>query len=231
MKQTDNNKLPEFEREGIRKHRFIIWTLLILMIVEWIFLFINSTWLSLFLVSLIIVTLFVPFIMRKRMEVDIPAEFHLMAVLFAFASLYLGEVHDFYNRLWWWDVALHATAGLLMGVLGFLLVYILNESKRVELDMKPGFIALFAFMFAITIGTIWEIFEFFMDQMFGLNMQKTMLGDPSGLTDTMWDMIVNSLGGLIVSLSGWWYLKRRERFYIKSLIQKFIIKNPKLFRK
>jgi uncharacterized membrane protein YjdF len=64
--------------------------------------------------------------------------------------------------------------------------------------MNPGFVALFAFVFAIALGTLWEIFEFAMDQIFGLEMQKPMFGDPSGLTDTMWDMIVNAIGAGIV---------------------------------
>ncbi len=231
MDHQKRNQSSDLNHDEIRGHRLFILILLIVMAIEWLFLLYSGNWLSLFLVSLIIITLFVPFILKTKLEVEIPAEFHLMAVLFAFASLYLGEVHDFYHRLWWWDMALHTTAGLLMGVLGFLLIYILNESNRVEMYMKPGFIALFAFTFAVTIGTIWEIFEFSMDQIFGLNMQKPMLGDPSGLTDTMWDMIVNAAGAMIVSLTGWWYLKRKQSFYIRSLIQKFITSNPKLFSK
>lgn len=228
--QKTNVKSDQIKGE-IRVHRIFILILLIVMVLEWVFLLYSGIWLSLFLVTLIIITLFVPYIFRAKMDVEIPAEFHLMAVLFAFASLYLGEVHDFYQRLWWWDIALHTTAGLLMGVLGFLLVYILNESSRVEIYMKPGFIAIFAFTFAVTIGTLWEIFEFGIDQIFGLNMQKPMLGDPSGLTDTMWDIIVNAIGACVVSMTGWWYLKQKESFYIRSLIQKFITRNPKMFRK
>jgi hypothetical protein len=106
------------------------------------------------------------------MDIEIPAEFHLTAVVFIFASLYLGEIQDFYHRFWWWDIALHSSAGLLMGIVGFLLVYLLNESKRVELHMTPVFISLFAFSFAVTIGTLWEIFEFTMDQLFGLTCKN-----------------------------------------------------------
>jgi hypothetical protein len=218
-------------RDENRIHKLFIWILLAVMGAEWIFLLINGPWLSLFLITLIIATLLAPHIFRKKIELEIPAEFHLMAVIFTFAALYLGEIRDFYARFWWWDIALHATAGLMMGVLGFLLVYILNETKRIDLHMKPGFIALFAFTFAVTIGTLWEIFEFGMDQLFGLNMQKPMLGDPSGLTDTMWDIIVNAAGALVISFTGWWYLKKEKDFFIKSLIHRFIRKNPRLFRK
>lgn len=69
-----------------------------------------------------------------------------------------------------------------------------------------------------------------MDQIVGTNMQKPMLGDSSGLTDTMWDMIVNALGALVISALGWWYMKRDERSFIETWIRKFIERNPRLFR-
>ncbi len=223
--------IPILFKDENQIHKIIVWVLLVVMIIEWVLLLFEQSWLSLFLVTLIIFTLFAPILFKKRIDVELPAEFHLMAVIFIFAAFYLGEVHHFYERIWWWDVALHTTAGLMMGIVGFLLVYILNETSRVELKMNPGFIAFFAFTFAVTIGTFWEIYEFSMDQIFGLNMQKPMWGDPSGLTDTMWDMIVNALGALVVSISGWWYLRQGKDFYIRSLIQKFINKNPEMFRK
>jgi uncharacterized membrane protein YjdF len=196
------------------------------MAVEWILLMLDQHWLFLFLVTLIVATLFAPILFCKKMQMEIPVEFHLMAVIFIFASFYLGKVQDFYIRFWWWDIALHTTAGLLMGIFGFLLVYVLNESNRVELHMTSGF---FAFVFAVAIGAIWEIFEFGIDQMLGTTMQKPMLGDVSGLTDTMWDMIVNALGAALISITGWWYLKSKKRFFVKEWIRKFIINNPGMF--
>jgi hypothetical protein len=209
-----------------------LWTgriLLVIVGLEWMYLLIESQWLSLFVVSLILIVLFIPIIFKRRLQVDIPAEFHLTAVIFTFAALYLGEIQHFYQRVWWWDIALHGSAGLLMGIFGFLLIYILNESKRIDIHLTPGFIAFFAFTFAVSIGTVWEIFEFSADQIFQLNMQKPMMGDPSGLTDTMWDMIVNAIGALIISLTGWWYLKAQKNYFVKDWIGKFIEKNPRLF--
>lgn len=230
--KESENSTADFSRLGeSRFHRILIRILLIVMTIVGTLLLIEQQWLSLFLVTLIIFTLLAPIIFRRRIEMEIPAEFHIMAVIFTFASLYLGEVQQFYQRLWWWDIALHITAGLLMGILGFLLVYILNETKRVELNMTSGFIAFFAFLFAVSIGTIWEIFEFAVDEILGTNMQKPMLGDMSGLTDTMWDMIVNAIGAFIISFSGWWYLKRDQTFFVKEWIRKFITKNPKMFRR
>lgn len=229
--QRTDSKITEIgKQDESRWHRILIRLLLLMMGVEWILLLWDQRWLSVFLVTLIIATLFAPIIFRKRLKTELPAEFHLTAVIFIFASFYLGEIQDFYHRLWWWDIALHATAGLLMGIFGFLLIYLLNESKRVDLHMTPGFIAFFAFTFAVAIGAIWEIFEFGVDQVFGTNMQKPMFGDSSGLTDTMWDMIVNAVGAFIISFAGWWYLKRGKSFFVKIWIGKFIKNNPDKFQ-
>jgi uncharacterized membrane protein YjdF len=231
-KQKDVAPIPEVSLLSVnRAHRILVLLLLLLMVVEWIVLLIDQRWLSAFLATLIIATLLSPVVFRHKMEMEIPAEFHIAAVVFIFASLYLGEIQGFYHRFWWWDMVLHASAGLLMGIVGFFLVYILNESKRVELHMTPFFISLFACLFAVAIGTFWEIFEFSMDQLFGSNMQKPMLGDPSGLTDTMWDMIVNAMGAFIISSMGWWYMKRNRRFFVRELIRTFIRKNPETFNK
>jgi len=215
----------------LRLHRWISRALIFVVGLEWIYLLYSTQWLSLFLVSLILIVLFSPIIFKNRFQVEIPAEFHITAVIFTFAALYLGEIQEFYQRVWWWDIALHASAGFLMGIFGFLMIYLLNESERVYIHLTAGFIAIFAFTFAVTTGTIWEIFEFSMDQFFGFNMQKPMLGDPSGLTDTMWDMIVNAVGAGFISLMGWWYLKVERSFFVKDWIQSFMDKNPKIFSK
>lgn len=227
----DNNGNGTSIISEYRIHRIAIRILLAIMVIEWGILLYSKSWLSLFLVTLIIAAVFSPIIFRRRLQVEIPVEFHLTAVFFIFASFYLGEIQDFYSKIWWWDMLLHTTAGFLMGILGFLLVYILNESRNIELKLTPGFIAFFAFAFALAIGSVWEIFEFSMDQIFGTVMQKPMFGDPSGLTDTMWDMIVNAIGAFVITFAGYGYLKQKRSFFVKDWIRAFIEKNPRLFRK
>lgn len=188
-------------------------------------LWINSAW----LLAVMVLT-GAPALLGPRLSVHIPAEYGLLAILFVFAALFLGEYRSYYERFWWWDLALHATSGLLLGILGFLLAYVLNESKRIDLHLRPRFVALFAFVFAIAVGAFWEIFEFTVDQVFGTTMQKPMLGDPSGLTDTMWDLIINALGALVICAFGWWHMLRQRRSFVDVWIEKFIEHNPRLFR-
>ena len=157
----------------------------------------SQNYLNIFLITLIILFTFIPTIVHKRYDFHIPSSFNLIIIVFIFAALFLGEIHGFYTRFPWWDLLLHSTSSFLLGLVGFLLVYTLNYEEKIHLNMKPRFIALFAFAFALAIGVIWEIFEFSMDSFFGLNMQK------SGLIDTMWDLIVDTLGALVVSILGY----------------------------
>lgn len=173
---------------------------------------------------------FLPLLLGKRFQVRIPHEFELFAVVFIYASLFLGEIHGYYTRYWWWDMVLHAGSGLLLGILGFLMVYVLNEKEDIELELNPGFMALFAFVFAIALGVIWELFEFSMDQIFGMNMQKPMFNDPSGLTDTMWDLIIDGIGAGIISVLGYGYLRTKgSDSFLEKWIDNFIENNPRFF--
>lgn len=188
-----------------------------------------SQWVTALQVVIIMALTLAPMALRSRLPVRIPAEFQILAILFVFASLFLGEVRDYYERIWWWDASLHASSGLLFGIVGFLLVYVLNENERVDINLRPRFVALFAFTFAMAVGALWEVFEFAMDQTFGLQMQKPRLGDPSGLTDTMWDLSFDTMGALLISAFGWWYMINDERSFIETWIRKFNAYNRRLF--
>jgi hypothetical protein len=228
MPDSDSH-FDESPRLARRAHLGVLIVLQTVMAGELGLLIYRQQWLHAFLVASIMAATLLPVALGKRLPVRIPSELQILAILFIFATLFLGEVRDYYERFWWWDLALHGTAGLLLGLLGFLIVYMLNENDHVDLHMRPSFVALFAFFFAVGLGALWEIFEFAMDQAFDTNMQKPMLGDPSGLTDTMWDLIVDTLGAMIVSLAGWRYLKRRRRAFVDDWARRFIARNPQLF--
>src|SRR5690554_4247209 len=202
-------------------HQRITIALQLILLAEAVFAVIGQSWFTAFLTSMIIAITFFPVLFERKFRIHIPPELQLAAIGFVFASLFLGEIRDYYTRFWWWDMALHTTSGFLLGILGFLLVH-----------MKPGFVAFFAFMFALGVGALWEIFEFTMDSLFGMNMQKPMLGDPSGLTDTMWDLIVDAIGALVISILGWRYLKHPgEKSFLERWIDAFIERNPRFFRR
>ena len=166
-------------------------------------------------VGILLLTL-VPAFIRNSYRVYLPVEFDLLTVLFVFASLFLGEIRSYYERFWWWDALLHTWAGLLTGLLGFILVYVLNREQRASLTLSPLFVGLFSFAFSMAIGAVWEVFEFAMDGAFGLNMQK------SGLVDTMWDLIVNMAGALVVSVAGVFYVRGGDSMLFDRLVRRLL---------
>lgn len=174
-----------------------------------------------FLVGFILVLTLVPLLLGRSLAVYVPPEFELVAVVFLFASLFLGKVHGFYFRYPWWDEALHSISGFLLGVLGLLLVHVLNEEPGVEISMRPGFVALFAFVFSLAMGAVWEIFEFGMDGLFGLDMQR------GSLSDTMSDLIVDTVGALVVAVLGYNYLKGGAHSFLENWLDRFLDANPR----
>lgn len=182
-----------------------------------------SRW-SLAFVSLTTLALsLVPPLLAARWSLRLPLPFLLFTTLFFFASIFLGEAFDFYERLWWWDIALHGLSAIGFGLTGFLFVFMLFEGDRFA--APPSAIAFISFCVAMTVGAIWEIFEFALDLSFGLNMQK------SGLNDTMGDLIVNALGGVFASLTGYFYLRYGAAGLLGRGIAQFIEMNQRLYLK
>ena len=164
-----------------------------------------------------------PALFAERLAIRMPVSFVAAIVVFAFATIFLGEAFDFYNRYWWWDVALHGGSAIGFGLVGFLFVFMLFEGDKYA--APPWAMAALSWCVAMTIGAIWEIFEFTMDQTFGMNMQK------SGLVDTMWDLIVDGIGGSFGALAGFFYLKEQQFGGLSGAIDEFIRLNKQLFAK
>ena len=187
-----------------------------------IFSALNRDYLTIFVTSLALVFSFLPAMFERNYKILLPIEFEIVILIFVFASIFLGEVHSYYTRFWWWDVVLHASSGIIIGMIGFLFVYILNYEKKVK--MPAHFAAIFACSFALSLGALWEIFEFTMDNLFGLSMQK------NGLVDTMWDLIVDAIGALIISIGGYFYIKKVKVPLFNNMVEKFVRKNPEIFK-
>lgn len=198
----------------------IIWTLLVIAVPVALA---EGRW-SLGFVALATLALsFVPVLAEKRLGIALPVRFVAAIVVFVFATLFLGEAMDFYNRYWWWDIALHGGSAAGFGLVGFLFMFMLFKGDRYA---APAWaVAFMSFCFAVMIGTLWEIFEFAMDQIFGLYMQK------SGLLDTMGDLIVDAVGASLGALVGFLFLKGRQLGGLTAVLQEFVAKNRRFFRK
>lgn len=175
-------------------------------------------WLVAFTAVVVLALTFLPALIEHQFSVHLPVEFTLATSVFLYASFGLGEVRGFYLRYWWWDILLHSVSALVMGLIGFLMVYVFYSTHRIR--MAPLYVAITSFGFAVTVGTLWEIFEFLMDWFFGFNMQK------SGLVDTMTDLMVDAGGALLAAVLGYRYTRHGDAALAAPLVRRFTAHNP-----
>jgi len=159
-------------------------------------------------------------VLSHRASIRIPASLLTALIVFVYATLFLGEVGDFYERFWWWDVVLHTGSAIGFGLIGAILLILLFRQEKVQ--ASPVLVSMFVFAFAVAIGAVWEIFEFTMDQFFGLSMQK------SGLMDTMADLIVDSFGALLAAGTTYAYLTNGKQTMLTGVLDEAVQENQSI---
>ena len=159
----------------------------------------------------------IPTVITRHFKLMVPGVMCILYYVFLYCAIFLGEIFSFYYRIPVWDSILHAMSAAMLSTLGFILVDWLNKDEHVKLSMNPLFVSLFAFSFALMIGTLWEIYEFSFDSILGLNMQKARLEDGTplignaALTDTMKDLIIDAIAALAVAVIGFVTNSRKSK--------------------
>ena len=159
----------------LREHKssFLVYvTLRLLVILMMILQIFNRNYENVFLCVLTLVLLLIPSLIQINLKIELPTALEITILVFVFAAEILGEIQSYYIKFPFWDTVLHTINGFLMAAIGCALVDILNRSKKFSIQLSPVFLAIVAFCFSMTIGVIWEFFEYGMDQFFGLDMQK-----------------------------------------------------------
>lgn len=174
----------------------------------------NRNFENVFLCILTLVLLMLPSMFEMRFKIDLPNAMEIIIMLFIFAAEILGEINEYYIIFPFWDTMLHTINGFLAAAIGFSLVDILNRTEKLKFDLSPAFVSLVGFCFSMTIGVIWEFFEYGVDKFLGFDMQKdtvihsirTVLLDPAGgnkvfVIENINEVIINGkelgLGGYI----------------------------------
>lgn len=191
----------------LREHRssFRVYMVLrVLVILTMIRQFFLGNYESFFLCILTLLLLVVPSLIQLKLKVELPTGLEIILLLFIFAAEILGEIRAFYTLIPGWDTMLHTMNGFLMAAIGFALVDLLNRESKLTFELSPLYMAIVAFCFSMTIGVLWEFFEFAMDQLFMLDMQKdwvvndisTVMLDPTGGNTPV---IINGINEVIVN--------------------------------
>ena len=167
---TPQGKPHPLQRKGlVYTVYFVLRLLVILMLVGAA---LNRSYENVLLCVLTLLLFMLPSAFERRLRIDLPDTLEIIILLFIFAAEILGEIQDYYITFPYWDTMLHTTNGFLCAAIGFALVDILNRSERISLSLSPFYMAVVAFCFSMTVGVLWEFFEFSMDYFLHFDMQK-----------------------------------------------------------
>lgn len=170
MHKLVKENIKDFDKKTIA----VYFTVRLLVILVMIIQILHGNWEAVFLCVLTLFLFLVPFFIDKKLKIDLPTPLEIVILLFIFAAEILGEIQNFYGIFPYWDMLLHTLNGFLCGAIGFSLIDILNENKNKKKTFKlsPIYVALVAFCFSMTIGVLWEFFEYGVDKVMKYDMQK-----------------------------------------------------------
>lgn len=169
---------------------------------------------------LTLLLMFLPRLIKSRAKVNLPIEFDVVLVIFVYAAVFLGKAGLAYNHFWWWDVVLHTSSGFILGFIAFLMLYVKVQQKKIQASRL--LIGLIIFSIALAFGAVWEIFEYGLAEVFGGNITA------AGLRDTIQDLIVDGLGGLVMAKIGVGQIFDHKQGFIARWAYNFIQANPHL---
>ncbi len=214
--------------EPTRLYAVLTIIIALVLVVGLVLFIIRRDWENTFLTLTVIMLIVGPAFLLRRSRIHVPHEFQLIAAAFVFLTLFLGSAGDFYYKFWWWDVLLHVGSGFLFGIVGWIVLFLLNQTDRLPKGIRPSFLCVFGLTFAVFVGVLWEIFEFGVDQFWpDVNMQST----ETGVKDTMQDLIIDTIGASVVALMGWAYFRSGRYSFLADGVRAFLRMNPRLFRK
>lgn len=191
MNQKNKEKQHRSIKDDMRENKgktfvyFLLRALVILVMVAQAF---NGNWDNVFLCGLTLILFMIPTFVHKRLHIEMPTTLEVIILLFIFAAEILGEIQEYYLIFEQWDTMLHTINGFLMAAIGFSLIDILNQSENFSMSLSPTFVAIFAFCFSMTIGVLWEFYEFGADVFLHTDMQK--------------DTIIQSISSVVLNPEG-----------------------------
>ena len=214
------NKTSRYQRMSqalqmeIREHKksFAVYaSLRIAVIIMMVLQIFNRNYENVFLCVLTLLLLIVPSFVQMTFRVELPITLEIIILCFIFAAEILGEISHFYLIFPFWDTLLHTLNGFLAAAIGFSLVNLLNQTKNIQFELSPLFVAIVAFCFSMTIGVVWEFFEFTMDTFFAMDTQKDTIIqtihsvslNPSGTMSTIKNISDVAINGQPLNIPGY----------------------------
>ena len=158
------------------KSTFFVYLILrILVIASLVLSAIRGEYENVFVCALSLLLFIAPAVIEKKLKIDLPSTLEIIILLFIFSAEILGEIHNYYMKFPYWDSMLHTLNGFLFAAVGFSLLDVVNRDAHFKFQLSPFYLAIVAFCFSMTIGVLWEFFEFFCHTVLHTEMQKDFI--------------------------------------------------------
>lgn len=180
---------------------------------------------------LLLALMLVPVVFTKVTRFKIPEVMEVLYIVFCAGSIICGEILDFYGKIGWWDSLLHGMSGVMFGILGYLILNTFNHYDGNRIRFSPILISIWTVCFTVSMGVIWELFEYACDEFLGTNMQQFLVGTGTldhgealvghaALKDTMKDLALDLVGSIIPAVIGYFELKKTKKGFAYMYLEK-----------
>ena len=162
---SDRKILKKMEQEN-QKYKpkpavvAVYWILRLIVIGVMVMTIIHKNYESTFVCVLVLILFMLPRFVERNFRIELPSALEIIILIFIFAAEILGELKSYFITYPHWDSMLHTTTGFISAAFGFAMVDLLNRNKPQHFKLSPVFLALVAFCFSMTVGVLWEFFEF-----------------------------------------------------------------------
>lgn len=189
----DNNKKMSdyteiYKKNKVRQRKIIHGILAVFVVFVMLRQFFLGNYNNVFVCVMTLVLFMIPSFVDRKLKIHLPLTLEAVIMFFIFAAEILGEIQSFYTIIPYWDTLLHTINGFMMAAIGFAMIDILNQDPHFHINMSPLFVAFVAFCFSMTIGVLWEFFEYTADRFFLTDMQK--------------DWYINNISSVLINPSG-----------------------------
>ncbi|MBN20965.1 MAG: hypothetical protein CL678_06710 [Bdellovibrionaceae bacterium] len=189
----------------------IAWILRALISFTILYHLVHGAWLYSILCFFALVLMLTPPLLAKTNQVNVPLELELLVLWWLVTDMTFGRLGGLYSTSVWYDKAIHFGNSGLLGIAAFLSIYALKMIGRIHTGYFLNVLAIF--LMTLGMGAFWEILEYVTDFFFHQGAQGSPLLAP--LADTMWDLILDGIGGLLGGVLGAWYMQKSKRSMIR----------------
>lgn len=180
----------------------------------------NQIWINLILVLITFFLIYFPCILKYKLKKSFPSKMEILILILIYITIFFETNQSLKLSDLWFRIIFHLLVSLIIGIIGFSLIYILNKSENKLFNLNPFFMALFAFCFSISIGLSWQIFRYLMDYIFAINIQNFNPSDSLGF------LSVHSFGAGIVSIIAYFHLTNNSKnSFVNKIMRIFVKKN------